>query len=92
MNSSSACLAHIPAVVFSASTSLLRRMRSRIRFLSCAASSRRNLAFVSSSKAGLLSKLAGILRAAVPAADLGAAVVLAGVAVVDGAGPGAALG
>ena len=34
LNSSSACLAQMPAVVFSASTSLLRRMRSRIRFLS----------------------------------------------------------
>lgn len=60
LNSSSACRAHIPAELFSASTSLLNLMRSLILFLSCAANSLLNLAFVSSSKAGLLSKLAGI--------------------------------
>jgi len=63
LNSSSAYLAQIPAVVFSASTSLLKRISSRTLFLSCAASSLLNLALVSSSKAGLDSKFAGTLSA-----------------------------
>jgi len=64
LNSSSAYLAQIPAVVFSASTSRLKRMSSRTLFLSWAASSLLNLALVSSSKAGFDSKFAGIFNPA----------------------------
>jgi hypothetical protein len=101
LNSSSAYLAHIPAVVFSASTSLLSLIRSRILFLSYAASSRLNLALVSSSNTGLDSKFAGIFIAAdaLGAPALGAAVPPAGGLVeVGGAGdllavyPAAAVG
>jgi hypothetical protein len=45
LNSSSACLDHLPADVFSASTSLLNLISSLILFLSIAAFSLLNLAF-----------------------------------------------
>jgi predicted ferric reductase len=56
LNSSSAYLAHTPADVFSASTSLLNLISSLILFLSIAAFSLLSLAFVSSSRAGSFSK------------------------------------